>query len=452
MVSLKIWTTRTAAGLGAAISALTLAAGPCVALAQPESAAAIAPAPDVAPPPPNGLSEGVAAIVNDSIISTYDFRQRVRLLLITSGVQPTRENMPQIEQEALRALVDEHLEVQEIRREEKEQKFKILADDNDVNREISRIASGNRMSGDQLLKALSTAGVGSTTLKDQIRAQVSWERWIQGRYGGSRMKIGQEQINAVIRQLEAETAKPQYQVAEIFIDAARVGGEDQAVSGAAQLVAQLQQGAPFGAVARQFSAASTAANGGDAGWQTESSLQPEVRDVISQMRPGTLSKPIPVHDGVYIIYLRDKRAGSGAQMVTLKQAAIALPANAPEAQVEAARQTLAALKTKIVDCATLEGVVARAPGVVPGDLGEADVNELAPAFRDAIKGLQVNQVSDPIRTEVGLHLVAVCARRNSGANLPPRDEIEARLEDQQLSQISKRYLRDLRNSATIEVK
>ena len=98
------------------------------------------------------------------------------------------------------------------------------------------------------------------------------------------------------------------------------------------------------------------------------------------------------------------------------------------------------------------GVVAKTPGVVPGDLGEADVSELAPAFRDAIKGLAVDQIRDPIRTEVGLHLVAVCGRRHSGPNLPPREEIEARLEDQQLAQISKRYLRDLRNSATIEVK
>ena len=448
MVSLKIWTTRTAAGFGAAICVLTLMGGAGASLAQPIPAP-----PPVAPPPPtNSLSEGVAAVVNDSIISTYDFRQRMRLLLITSGLQPTRENLPQIEQEALRSLVDEHLQVQEIRREEKEQKFKILADDNDVNHEIARIAQGNRMTGDQMLKALSTAGVGPTTLKDQIRAQVSWERWIQGRYGGSRMKIGQDQINAVIRQLEAESAKPQYQLAEIFIDASRVGGEDQAVSGAQQLVAQLQQGAPFGAVARQFSAASTAANGGDAGWQTESSLQPEVREVVSQMRPGTLSRPIAVHDGVYIIYLRDKRSGSGAEMVTLKQAAIALAADAPDSQVDAARQTLAGLRSKIADCASLSAAVAQAAGVVPGDLGEADVNELAPVFRDAIKGLEVNQVSQPIRTPVGMHLVQVCGRRHSGPNLPPREEIEARLQDQQLSQISKRYLRDLRNSATIEVK
>jgi peptidyl-prolyl cis-trans isomerase SurA len=446
MASLTIRTTRTTALATVALFVLAAAA----ARAQTLTPEPVVTAPR---PAPAQISEGVAAVVNDSIISTYDFSQRVRLLLVTSGVQPTRENMPQIEQEALRALVDEHLEVQEIRREEKEQKFKILAEDSDVEREIARMAQSNRMTGPQLLKALASAGVGSATLKDQLRAQISWERWIQGRFGGSRLRIGQDQVNAVLRQLEAEAAKPQYQISEIFIDSARVGGEEAALSGAQQLVAQLQQGAPFAAVARQFSAASTAANGGEVGWQTESGLQPEVRDIVTQMRPGTLSKPILVHDGVYIIYLRDKRAGAGAELVTLKQAAIALPSDASPEQVEGARKTLMGLRATITDCASLEGQSAKVQGVVASDLGEANLkDDIAPAFRDAIKDLQVGQVTEPIRTEVGLHLLQVCGRRHSGAAMPPREEIEARLEDQQLSQISRRYLRDLRNSATIEVK
>ena len=69
---------------------------------------------------PNVLSAGVAAVVNDEIISTYDLRQRVRLLLVTTGVRPTAQNMPQLEQEALASLIDEHLEIQEIRKQEKD--------------------------------------------------------------------------------------------------------------------------------------------------------------------------------------------------------------------------------------------------------------------------------------------------------------------------------------------
>jgi peptidyl-prolyl cis-trans isomerase SurA len=402
--------------------------------------------------PSGPLSEGVAAIVNDNIISTYDLQQRMRLLVVTSGVRPTSDTMPQIEQEALRSLIDERLELQEIRREEKEQKFKIMADDNDVARDLARLAEGSRMTGAQLINALASAGVGADTLKEELRAQISWERWIQGRYGGSRLKISQEQINAALRQLQADAAKPQFQISEIFLDAARVGGPDAAMAGANQLVAQLQQGAPFAAVARQFSGASTAANGGDAGWILESELQPEVRAVVDEMRSGQLSKPISVQGGVYIIYLRDKRAGAGSDIVSLKQAAISLPASAPTDQVVAAQQKLLALKAQIKGCADLEAKAAKVEGVIAGDLGEADVRDLRPAFRDAAESLQQGQISDPIRTDIGLHLVALCGKRQSGVTLPSREEIEARLEDQKLSLVARRYLRDLRASATIDLR
>ncbi|MDR3506526.1 MAG: peptidylprolyl isomerase [Caulobacteraceae bacterium] len=438
---------RTCKTAAVSASALWLALAAHPALAQ-GAAPAAAPAP--AAKAVNPLSEGVVVVVNDQIISTYDLQQRVRLLMVTAGVQPTPQALQQLQQEALRSLIEEHLEIQEIRREEKEQKFKIVADDNDVARDIDRIASGNRMTGDQLLKALASAGVGSETLKDQLRAQISWARWIQGRYGGSRIKVGQDQINAVLRQLQAEASKPQFQISEIFLDANRVGGMNVAVDGANQLVTQMQQGAPFPAVARQFSTASTAANGGDAGWLTESQLQPELRDVVEKMRPGQMSQPIQVRDGVYIVYLRDKRAGAGSDMVTLKQAAISLPADASAEQIEAARKSLLGLKKAIAGCDDVEAKAAKVDGVLAADLGEADSKDLAPAFRDAIQGLQPGQISDPIRTDAGLHLIAVCGRRPGGVELPSRDEIEERLQDQQLSLVSRRYLRDLKNSATID--
>jgi len=419
------------------------------AVAQTDGTAVAPPAAD-APPP--GLSEGVVAIVNDNVISTYDLRQRVLLLMVTAGVRPTPENIPQVQQEALRSLIDEHLEVQEIKREEKEQKFEILATDQEVQGELTRMAKGNRMTADQLLAALAKAGVGADTLKEQIRAQMSWERWVQGRYGGSRMKIGQDQVNSVIRNLEAEASKPQYEVNEIFIDATRAGGIPQATEGAKQLIGQMQQGAPFAAVARQFSSAPTAANGGDAGWETATALQPEVRDAIAQIRVGQLSQPIVAHDGVWIILVRDKRAGSDSEIVQLKQAAISLPTDAPAADLAAANAKLLKLKSQITSCASVETDAAKVDGVVAGDLGQADVKDLAPSFQEAIKTLKVDQVSDPVRTGAGLHLIILCGRHQSGMTMPTHDEIESRIQDQQLSMISRRMLRDLRSSATIETR
>jgi peptidyl-prolyl cis-trans isomerase SurA len=446
----------TPAARGAALPfVMALAALPLAAHGQelrgPLSVATAAPAAQAAPAPPRGVSESVAAVVNDDIISTYDLAQRVRLLIATSGVQPTEQNLPQFEREALVSLIDERLQIQELRRVEKEQKFTIVATDDEVNEELDGMAKQNNMTGQQFLTVLAQQGVGPDTLKQQLRAQVSWQRWIRGRYG-SRLRIGEDQIKALQQRMEADASKPQFEVSEVFIDSNRVGGRQTALSGAQQLVAQLQQGAPFAAVARQFSASASAATGGDAGWISPGEMPPEVDAALDQLRPGQLSQPIPVKDGVYIVYLRDKRSGTGQTLVSLKQAAVALTPQASAGDLEAARVKLEALRVQIKGCDTMEKAAAGVPGVVAGDLGEAEVNDLAPQFRQAAETLQVGQVSAPIRTNVGLHLVAVCGKRASSGQQLNHDQIENRLYGQQLSMISRRYMRDLRTSATIETR
>lgn len=428
---------------GAALAAILVAgpAGPA-----PAQVASEAPAPVA----PQGLTEYAAAIVNDEIISTFDLAQRMRLLIATSGVQPTEQNLAQIQQEALISLVDEALQFQELRRVEREQKFEIIASDSDVNEDLAEMAAGNNMTLEQFTGMLRAQGV-LNSLREQLRAQASWQRWIQGRYG-SRLRIGDDQIAAVLQQQQAEAARPQYQISEVFIDAARVGGMDVALRGAGQLVNQMQEGAPFQAVARQFSAAPTAASGGDAGWVGAGEMPPEVEQALDQMRPGQLSRPIAVSDGVYIVYLRDRRAGADSMMVNLKQMALPLPAQASAAEVEAASARLIALRSRVSSCETLESVAQGENGVVAGDLGEAAIQDLAPAFRAAAESLDVGGFSDPIRTEAGLHVLAVCGKRAGGANAVSREQIERRLYFQQLSLIARRYMRDLRNAATIETR
>jgi peptidyl-prolyl cis-trans isomerase SurA len=451
---------------GAALAALILAgalpAGVMAAPARPARpgvvqasapvpAATNANAPDAAAPAgPRPLSESVAAVVNDEIISTYDLSQRMRLLVATSGVQPNEQTMPQFQREALISLIDEHLQLHELKRVEKDQKMSIIATDDEVKDEVTQMARENNLSADGFLAALRSQGINPETLYQELRAQMSWQRWIQGRYG-TRLRIGEDQIKATQARLAAAATKPQYQVSEVLIDPGRVGGLSQAQQGAQQLISQIQQGASFAAVARQFSAAPTAAAGGDAGWITPGEMPAEVDSALETMRPGQLSTPITAKDGVYIIYLRDKRAGAGVTMVDLKQAAIPLSADASQADVDAARAKLTSVRAAAKGCDGLEAA-AKTQGVVAGDLGEAAIADLAPEFRDAAQGLEVGQLSQPIRTKVGLHLVGVCGKRASGASVLTHDDIENRLYGQQLAMISRRYMRDLRNSATIETR
>ncbi len=444
---------RSVTGLAAAAaSALSLGLAPIAAAQQ------VAPAPGSADAalaasaePESALGESVAAVVNDDIISTYDLVQRMRLLAVTSGIQPDQNTLPQLQREAMRSLIEERLQIQELRRVEKEHKTEIIASDADVDAEITDVAKGNNLTGEQLLAQLAAAGIAPDTLRAQIRAEVSWQGYIRGRYG-SRLRIGQDQIKAVQDQLIASASKPQYQISEVVIDPNRVGGTDNAMQGAGQLVQQMQQGAPFPAVARQFSSSATAANGGDAGWVGSGEVPAEVEAVLDQLRPGQLSNPILTQDGVYIVYLRDKRAGSNVQLVTLKQVAVPLAQDASADQVAAAQAALESLRPKVTSCANLETAATGVDGVVAGDLGEAEIGGLNPDFQAAVASTPDGQLSQAIRTGAGLHLIMVCGRRQSGAQVPSPQQIENRLFGQQLAMISKRLLRDLRNVATVETR
>ena len=425
--------------------------------AQPQPATATtagAPAPptDGGQPRPSAadLSGGVAALVNDDVISTYDLRQRALLFIVTSGVQPTQDNLPQIQEQALRSLVDEHLELQELRRMEKVQKFDIVADDKEVDQAVRQIATDNNSSLDQLESQFARVGLDLQTLREQIRAQLSWNRMIQGRYG-TRVRIGNNQINMMMQRLKAAADKPRFQVSEIFLDASRAGGMSEAMTGAQQLITQIQQGAPFAPVARQFSSAPSAATGGDLGWVSGAELPQELAAAVEQMRPGQLSEPIQVNDGVYVVQLRDKKSGGGSQTVSLKQAAVRLPTDAPADQTATATKTLNDFKVGSgATCADLEAKAASFSGIITSDLGESDLADLSTDFRGPAESLPIDQFSDPIRTSVGLHLIMVCKRRVKDAKTPTKDEVENRLYADQMAMLARRYLRDLRNSATIE--
>ena len=448
---------RLLSGVAAAAALALVSVGPGAAqdAAQPAPTAAVETTPTVAPPPPGPLTEEVIASVNDDVITNYDLGQRVRLIAVTAGIQPTRDDLPELERYALNGLIEERLELQELKREEAQQSkggksISIIADDGDIDDEIADMAKQNRMTTDQLMGMFRQQGIEPETLRSQLKAQISWRRWIQGFYG-SRLRIGDDQIKSFQQRTAGEADKPKYEISEVYLDAQKSGGMSQAMDEANQLVAQLRQGAPFASVAKQFSAAATAANGGNAGWVTVGEYPTEVRTAVAEMRPGTLSSPIQVKDCVYIIYLQDKQAGGSSVLVSLKQAAIALPTDAPQDQVDAARAKLEALRPQLKSCDGFEATAGKVDGVLAGDLGEADIKDLAPAFRDTAVSLPLGQVSEPVRSDQGLHLLIVCNKRSNAAGGMTRDKIENVLFGEALEMIAKRQVRDLRNAASIEI-
>jgi peptidyl-prolyl cis-trans isomerase SurA len=435
-----------AATVAAAALAIPAAAQPAAG-ALPSALAAQAQAPEATATPIGlrPLQEGVVATVNDDLISTYDLRQQMLLLIATSGIKVNEDNLPQIQQEALRSLVDEHLELQEIK---KLPKLKIS--DDEIDDEINHMAQENRMTKDQLLGVLKAAGVEPQTLRDQEKAQIGFETIVGGRFG-DKARVSSGEVQQTIARIAAAAAKPQYLVGEIYLEATANGGVDEAMNGANQLEDQILKGAPFQGVARQFSNAATAATGGDAGWLISGEMQPEIQTALENMKPGQMSKPIPTKDGVWIVYLRDVKTGGGTTLVSLKQAAIRLPKDAPADQVTAATAKLAALKPSLT-CDNVEKDAAKVDGVVGSDLGESSTTDLAPEFRTVADTLEKGQVSDPVRTSVGVHLILMCDKRVESKDIPTAEAVESKLRNQQLSMLARRYMRELRATATIEMR
>ncbi len=444
-----------AAGAWAAPPRAVKKAQPAAAQAPADGAAPTVDSP-ASPPtaearPVRPMGESVAATVNGEIISTYDLRQRIQLVIASTGVQPTEQNLPEIEREALRGLIDERLQMAEIKSVEARQKgIKLIPTDKEVDEEIDNLARQYHLTGAQLQKSLAQVGIAPATLRAQTTAQLAWQRYIGGRFRDN-VHVGDEQVNAYLARFNADAAKPQYLVSEVFIDAQRAGGAEAALQGATQLVAQLRQGAPFAAVARQFSSLPSAANGGDEGWLVEGQIPAALQPVLPTLKTGAISDPIPTSDGVYIVALREKRAGGTGTMVKVQQAAVRLDPAATPAQVAEATAKLDQLKAVAPDCAKLSIEAAKIPGVAAtGDLGETNLDELAPAFKAAVADLKPGQIGGPVRTSTGLNLIALCGRRTGGAQEPSRQDVENRLYGEQITMIARRYLRDLRNSASIE--
>jgi len=398
-----------------------------------------------APAPQFRLSDGIIATVNDRIITGFDLRQRMLVLMAMTQVQPTEENIGAIQQQALNDLIDQHLQAAELAKFEQ-----LKIGDAEIDQEIADMARQAGATPASYINFLEQGGISIPAFREQMRTEIGWRELVGGRFR-DRARVGKSQVDQTMRQMTESATKPQYLIGEIYLEAARVGGMQEAMNGARQLVQQMIQGAPFMAVARQFSAAPSAARGGDAGWVVQGTVQPALQSVMDTLEAGQLSNPIPVDGGVYILYMRDKRSGASTSMVKMKQVMVELPENADEAQVAAATQRLEALRGQL----TCDNILTRArsePGLLGADLGESDVADLLPQFQQVARSAEVGSISTAVRTPLGVHLLAVCDRRLGGPDAPSAQQVEARLQNQNYAMLGRRYLRDLRADALIEIK
>jgi peptidyl-prolyl cis-trans isomerase SurA len=408
-------------------------------------------------------SDGVAAIVNDQIVSEYDLRQRLALVISTSGMQPTAATVSKLHPQVLEQLKTEKLELEEAQRKN------ITVSPTEVDKEIDGIVKDNHLTLDQLKGILAKDKVAFETLRAQIAVQLAWQKAIEDEYG-DRINITDADVTEELARISEGKDKPHFLVAEIFLAIDNPDQEEKVRKAADDLESQIQNGAPFQSIARQFSQSPTAAVGGDIGWVHEGQLADELNDALKKLAIGGISPPIRGAGGYYILLMRQRQEPVGTKLpdpatlqkpekpgyLPLARVLLPMPAKAPQAYVDSAMKAAAAIHDRVANCEQLQKMIGGAHGAMFMNLGEMKLTDLSEQIQAELAKTQSGEPTQPFRSAAGVEIIARCDKRAAPQAtafvLPSRDEVEKQLFQEQISMLARRYIRDLKREANVETR
>ncbi len=391
--------------------------------------------------------QSIAAVVNDEVISAYDLEQRVRLLFTTARMRDTPNTRRRLRQRALRGLIDEKLRLQEARR------FSISVTEADLQRGIDVVEKQNNMKPGDLKRFLASRDIGFDIFVDRLRAEIAWNKLVSRRLRPA-LRIGEDEIDEVEKQVVESKEETAFLISEIFLPVDSIDNDPRVKQTAERIVADIQGGARFAEMARQYSEGVTAFEGGDVGWVRPGQLAPQIVAVLARIARGSMTPPIQTNAGYFIVELRDRRSPDepGRATVTLKQIVLPLTGGASAAEIESQRRRAETIAASINSCSDAEGVIARLESPESGDLGTLEVSDLPAEFRPVVRETPIGKGSPPIVRENSIHVLVVCKRQIDNLEPPDREAIARALSNTRLALMARRYLRDLRRDATVEIR
>ena len=382
-----------------------------------------------------------AAVVNDQVISQLDVEMRMRLVMLSAGISPQQADRGRLRDQVMRNLINEQLQLQAAERFG----FSVSADE--IDDAIQRVAQNNNMSADQFLSILRQNDVTVETFREQLRANLAWQKVIGNRLARD-VSISDEDVDDAVERYRSRQGERQYRVREIFLAVDDEQELPRVRQTAQRLLQQLRQGAEFGALARQFSQSPTAADNGVIGWVTPENLPEAVGEQVTQMQSGQLAGPVRGYNGLHIVNLMDTRVLSpGNETVELRQLFAPVPDGAGEDAVAEAKQRLNRLAEPAEGCGNFNALADDTDAARTSDLGEVKMSALPDDIRPKVADLPLQTPSEPLQVAGGYAVLMVC-ERSGGID---REQIRQNLQRDRLNMLAQRYMRDLRRQANIEI-
>lgn len=397
----------------------------------------------------------IVAVVNNEVITRADLDERYRY----SALQLKKQGTPlppreALEKQILDRLITDHVQLQLAR------ETGLRVDDSELDRAIQRIAQENKLTLEQLRAALEKDGVPFLRFREDIRNEIILSR-LRQREVDNRIVVSEGEIDSLINAQQGLAERgEQYNLSHILVRVPENASPQQIQarrSRAEEALQQLRTGADFRQVAAAFSDAPDALQGGAMGWRDGVRLPTLFLDGLKNLQAGQVAALLRSANGFHIIRLNERRSSSAPVIVRRTHARhILVKTNELVPQAEA-RRRVESLKERLdnkADFAQLAILYSEdASGSKGGDLGWLSPGDTVREFESAMNALAPAEISGPVQTPFGWHLIQVLERRDEDMSrdrqrLAAQSALRARKSDESFQE----WVRQLRDRAYIEVR
>jgi peptidyl-prolyl cis-trans isomerase SurA len=397
----------------------------------------------------------VLVIVNDEAITQWDMSEQRRILL--SQMQASKITPPPndvLDKQVLERLIVERAVLQYAK------ETGIRIDDTTVERTILRVAEENKLSPDEFRKVLQREGIPYANYREDIRRQITIQR-VRDREVDSKVTVSDAEVDNYLATVAAQAGgEDEYLLSHIYISVAEQASPtavEESRKRAEQALAEVRAGKDFGQVAASYSNAPDATSGGNLGWRTRARLPSVFADIVQKMKPGEVSAVLRSASGFHVVKLVEERNRNQPTVVDQTHARHILIKVNEQTSESDAKAKIDRLRERLVAGASFEEL-ARAnsedtSNARGGDLGWLSAGDTVPDFEHAMDRLAVNEISQPVRTPFGWHLIQVLERRKQDVTQQRRrDEARKAIRQRKSDEQFEEFVRQLRDRTYVEYK
>lgn len=432
----------------------------------PSSTSTVAPSqPQLGVPQPaqkrSQLVDEVVAIVNNSVITRRELLDRADEIenQLRAANRPVPER-PDLLGEVLERLVMERVQTQAA------QDAGIKVTDQEVDRAIESVAQQNKMSATELRRRVEASGMSWTKYRDELRKQVQVIR-LREREVDSKVQVYDGEIDNYLAARSgqpAATGPAEYNVQQILVRVPEDASEAQKAQLKAKaegLLKQAQGGADFADLAKANSDAPEAAQGGAMGFREIGRLPALFANAVVDLQPGrVVPEVVESANGFHVLKLAAKRTAAPAQptasdritQTQVRHILIRTGPNMPEAE---AKRQMTTMRDRLTHGGDFADAARRysqdGSAQQGGELGWVSPGELVPEFEQAMNRLRPGEISEPVVTQFGVHLIQVENRRETEVSAEKqRDFARQEVREQKLRAAYDDWVRQLRSAAYVE--